>query len=424
MAGRDGFRGGGAHLMRAAVTGLALALAVSAGIMGGCAASRRAFPVPLPAPVPADAAPGAAEEPGDAWDARPSADRALGDTLRGLLVAARRDSVTPGAIAVVGSRAGVRAWATAGTLDWDASPAVDARTLWDLASLTKLVALTTTVATLVDDGTLVLDVPVQRWVPEWTGPMKDQVTLRDLLLHRSGLPAHRNFYLEARGLEAVRARVLATPLEVPPRTRMVYSDLGAILLGLVVERATGLAFGEAVRRRVLGPAGMSETLFNPPPALWRRTAPTERDPWRGRLVLGEVHDENAFAMGGVSSHAGLFATARDMVRFGRLWLGEGTLDGVRLFSPETARAFAAVADSTFSSRAIGWDTPTGTNSAGTLVRRPAYGHTGFTGTSLWIAPQQDRFVLLLTNRVNPRRERSGIGPVRIRVADAAFGGNF
>lgn len=368
-----------------------------------------------------------AEAPGPrpaAWDAAPSPRAALGDTLRALLAGARRDSVTPGAIAVVGTRDRVLAWASVGTLDWDASPAVDAGTLWDLASLTKLVALTTTVATLVDDGTLDLDAPVQRWLPEWTGPMKAQVTLRDLLLHQSGLPAHRNFYLEASGLEAVRRRVLAVPLDTTPGARMVYSDLGAILMGMVVERATRLPFAEAVRQRVLGPALMTETMFSPPPALWARTAPTERDPWRGRLVRGEVHDENAFAMGGVSSHAGLFSTARDMVRFARLWLGEGTIDGVRLFSPATARAFTTVADSAFSSRAIGWDTPTGTNSAGTLVRRPAYGHTGFTGTSLWLAPQQGRFVLLLTNRVNPRRERPGIAAVRVRVADAAFGGNF
>ena len=321
----------------------------------------------------------------------------------------------------MGSRDSVLAWAAAGTLDWAASPAVDAATLWDLASLTKLVALTTTVATLVDDGTLSLDDRVQRWLPEWQGEEQATVTVRDLLLHRSGLPAHRNFYLDATGLAAVRGRVLATPLEAPPRTRMVYSDLGAILLGMVVERAARLPFDEAVRRRVLGPAGMAETMFNPPPALWGRVAPTERDPWRARHVRGEVHDENAFAMGGVSSHAGLFATARDMVRFARLWLGEGTLDGVRIFSAATARQFTTVADSGFSSRAIGWDTPSGSSSAGTVVRRPAYGHTGFTGTSLWMAPQQDRFVLLLTNRVNPRRERTGIGPLRMRVADAAFG---
>lgn len=346
----------------------------------------------------------------------------LADTLQGLLGAGRRDSVYPGAIAVVGAADGVLATVAAGTLDWAPSAVVDARTLWDLASLTKLVALTTVVATLVDDGTLDLDAPVQRWVPEWTGAGKERVTLRDLLTHRSGLPAHRDFYLRATGLEGVRRLVLEEPLEAAPRTRTVYSDLGAILAGLVVERATGLPFDEAVRRRVLEPAGMRETRYAPPPALWSRVAPTERDPWRGRHVRGEVHDENAFAMGGVSPHAGLFSTAEDMARFARLWMGEGTLDGRRLFSAATARAFATVQDSVFSSRAIGWDTPTGTNSAGTLLRRPAYGHTGFTGTSLWIAPQADRFVLLLTNRVNPRRERTGIARVRVAVADAVFGG--
>ncbi len=347
-------------------------------------------------------------------------DPALRDTVQRLLDGARRDSVFPGGIAVVGDRSGVLAWASTGTLDWAPSPAVDAETLWDLASLTKLVALTSTIATLVDDRTLTLDDRVQRWVPEWTISGAAEITLRDLLLHRSGLPAHRNFYLQGQGLDAVRAIVLATPLDTTPRTRMVYSDLGAIILGLVVERATRLPFDEAVRRRVLEPAGMRETRFRPPAREWPRTAPTERDPWRGRLVRGEVHDENAFAMGGVSSHAGLFSTARDMERFARLWLSGGVLDGRRVISEATVREFSTVVDSTFSSRAIGWDTPTGTNSAGTIATRPAYGHTGFTGTSLWIDPRRDRYVLLLTNRVNPRRERTGIAGVRIAVADAVF----
>jgi serine-type D-Ala-D-Ala carboxypeptidase len=330
--------------------------------------------------------------------------------------------VYPGAIAVVGDRRGVRAWAAVGTLDWAESPPVDASTLWDLASLTKIVALTTTVATLVDEGRLDLDAPVQRWIPEWTGGAKDRVTLRDLLTHRGGLPAHRNFYLDAAGLDAVRARVLATPLDTLPGVRMVYSDLGAILMGLVVERVTGQPFQDVVRTRVLAPSGMTATTYSPSHTLWSRVAPTERDPWRGRLVVGEVHDENAFAMGGVSSHAGLFSSARDMVRFARLWLNDGTLDNRAVMRAATARAFIAVQDSVFSSRAIGWDTPSGSaSSAGTRVKRPAYGHTGFTGTSLWVAPHLDRFVLLLTNRVNPRRERTGIGGVRMTVADAAFG---
>ena len=140
--------------------------------------------------------------------------------------------------------------------------------------------------------------------------------------------------------------------------------------------------------------------------------------------MAEVHDENAAALGGVSAHAGLFSTASDMARFAQLWLGEGAIageDGRRLFRAETARQFTAVQDSSFSSRALGWDTPTGENSAGTKMKRPAYGHTGFTGTSIWIDPARGVFVVLLTNRVNPSRERVGIAGVRVRVADAVVG---
>ena len=301
------------------------------------------------------------------------------------------------------------------------SATVDAHTLWDLASLTKLVALTTTIATLVDDGRLSLDDTVRRWVPEWRVAGSEGITVRDLLTHRSGLPAFKLYFRQAIGRDTVRALVLAEPLETAPRTKMVYSDIGAIVLGILVERVTAQSFDAAVQARVLAPLGMTETMFNPPAALRGRIAATEMDPWRGRLLIGEVHDENAFALGGVSSHAGLFSTANDMVRFARLWLGYGTVGDRRLITPATARTFATVVDSTFSSRAIGWDTPTGDNSAGTRMKRPAFGHTGFTGTSVWIDPTRNLFVLLLTNRVDPSRTRTGIAAVRIAVADAAAG---
>lgn len=343
----------------------------------------------------------------------------LADSLATLLTRARADSVFPGGIAVVGTADRVLATVPVGTLDWAPSAAVSDSTLWDLASLTKLVALTTTMATLVDAGQLDLDQPVRRFVPEWRVPGSDGVTVRDLLLHRAGLPAFKLFYKEAAGRDSIRARVLATPLDTAPRTRMVYSDLGAILLGIVVERVTGQPFDEAVRTRVFQPLGMREAQFTPPAALRPRIAPTERDPWRGRLVHGEVHDENAYAMGGISSHAGVFAAARDLVPFAQAWLGAANAGGRTLLSDSVRRAFTTVADSAFSSRALGWDTPTGTNSAGTRLTTPAFGHTGFTGTSLWIDPRRGLFVLLLTNRVNPTRERTGIAAVRAAVADAA-----
>jgi CubicO group peptidase (beta-lactamase class C family) len=166
---------------------------------------------------------------------------------------------------------------------------------------------------------------------------------------------------------------------------------------------------------------MRETLFTPPASLRSRVAPTEVDPWRQRHLRGEVHDENAFALGGVSAHAGLFSTAADLTRFARMYLNGGVLDGARILSPETIATFTAVQAPGFSSRALGWDTATGSNSAGRYMARGSFGHTGFTGTSLWIDPANDVFVLLLTNRVNPTRARTGIADVRISVADAAMG---
>jgi CubicO group peptidase (beta-lactamase class C family) len=362
-------------------------------------ASCRPAGAPAPAPWPAQAV--------------------LDDSLRTLLVRARADSIFPGGIAVIGSHDRVMATVSVGTLDWAPSADVSDSTLWDVASLTKLVALTTTMATLVDEQRLSLDDTVRRWVPEWRVAGSEGITIRDLLLHRSGLPAFKFFYKQAMGRDTVRALVLATPLDTVPRARMVYSDLGAIILGIVVERVTGQPFDVAVQQRVFTPLGMTEAQFNPAAALRPRIAPTERDPWRGRLVHGEVHDENAFALGGVSSHAGVFASARDMVRFAQAWLNRPLATGAPLLGAGTWRTFTTVADSTFSSRALGWDTPTGTSSAGTRMTRPAFGHTGFTGTSLWLDLERDLFVLLLTNRVNPTRERVGIAAVRVAVADAA-----
>ena len=343
----------------------------------------------------------------------------IADSLQRTLQQARADSIFPGAIVILGTRDSILVTRSVGTLDWDPSAAVSDSTLWDIASLTKLVALTTTIATLVEDGRLTLDDTVRRFVPEWQVAGTEGVTVRDLLLHRAGLPAFKTFYKTVTGRDTIRALVLATPLETVPRTRMVYSDLGAIILGVLVERVTAQPFEVAVKARVLDPLGMSETRFNPPAMLRDRIAPTERDPWRGRLVHGEVHDENAWAVGGVSAHAGLFASARDLVRFAQWWLGGPGPTGRAPLNPALRTAFTTVDDSAFSSRALGWDTPTGANSAGTRMARPAFGHTGFTGTSLWMDPARDLFILLLTNRVNPSRERVGIAAVRVAVADAA-----
>jgi beta-glucosidase-like glycosyl hydrolase/CubicO group peptidase (beta-lactamase class C family) len=359
---------------------------------------------------------------GDAGDTGAPALRAsLPDTVRMILDAAVRDSAFPGAYAVIGNRAGVLAEYGAGHLDWKPSPAPDAHTLWDMASLTKVVALTSVMMQLVEAGRVDLDAPVQRYLPAWTGPRKDRVTIRHLLTHSSGLPALRPVYKEAQDPAAALRLVFETPLDTTPGVRMVYSDLGAILLGEVVRAVTGERLDAYAAAHVFGPLRMRDTRYLPAPADSARIAPTEVDPWRGRHLRGEVHDENAYALGGVSAHAGLFSSGADVARLARAYLNGGTLDDARIWRPETITHFTTVQDSAFSNRALGWETPTGNNSAGHLMQRPAFGHTGFTGTSIWIDPAHDRFVVLLANRVNPTRANTKISRVRQALADAVVG---
>jgi serine-type D-Ala-D-Ala carboxypeptidase len=342
----------------------------------------------------------------------------LRDTVRAVLDRARADSAFPGAFAVVGTRDSIIASYGVGSIDWAPSPRPDENTLWDMASLTKVVGMTSAMMQLTESGKVDLDAPVQRYLAEFRGPNKERVTVRHLLTHSSGLPGWRPLYKETTSPEAARALAVATALDTLPGVRMVYSDLGAIILGQIVERVSGESLDQYLARHVFGPLGMTSTQYRPGPALLPRIAPTEFDPWRQRRIRGEVHDENAYSLGGVSGHAGLFSSGHDVARFTRMYLNEGTLDGVRLVSPETIRRFTTVQDSVLSNRALGWETPNGANSAGRLMKRPAFGHTGFTGTSIWVDPSRDLFVVLLTNRVNPTRQNLRIGGVRTALADA------
>lgn len=306
-----------------------------------------------------------------------------------------------------------------------AMPVTDS-TVWDLASLTKVVGTTSAVLQLVAEGRVALDTPAVRYLPRWRAPRAEEVTIRHLLSHAAGLPAWRPLYKEAWSAEEALAQVYATGPDTTPGARYTYSDLGFILLGEVVREVSGLPLDSYVLSRVFLPLGMRETRFLPSP-LWRsRTAPTEIDPWRQRQVRGEVHDENAFQLGEVAGHAGLFTTARDLTRFGQLLLRGGWVvdtNGTRLdVLPEaTLRQFRQRQPFGGAHRALGWETPTGSNSAGQRLSDLAFGHTGFTGTSLWVDPGRDVFVLLLTNRVNPSRQRTGIAGVRTRLADAVVG---
>jgi serine-type D-Ala-D-Ala carboxypeptidase len=336
-----------------------------------------------------------------------------------VLERALADSAFPGAYAVIGNSRGIIAEHGVGRIDWkESAPRPNAHTLWDLASLSKVVGMTSAIMQLVERNRVELDAPAQRYLPDWTGPGKERVTVRHLLTHTSGLPAFKQYYKEATTPAEARRLFFATPLDTAPGVRMVYSDIGAWLLGQIVERVSEQRLDRYLRANVFGPLRMTETRYRPPASLRARIAPTEIDPWRQRHLRGEVHDENAFALGGVSAHAGLFSTGYDLARLARMYLGGGTLEGRRFVARGTIGRFTRVQDTTISRRALGWETPTGSNSAGRYMGPHAFGHTGFTGTSMWMDPERDLFVILLTNRVNPTRQNGKISRVRVALADA------
>lgn len=332
-----------------------------------------------------------------------------------LLEGYRERGTFPGGVLAVGYQGSLVHLHPFGRLTYDAdAPPVTAGTLYDLASLTKVIATTTLAMILVDEGKLGLDRPVRDFLPGFQGPGKEAVTVRHLLTHSSGLPAVAPLYKEIQGRPAYLQRIQAMDLEYAPGSRSVYSDLGILLLGEILERTAGQPLETFVRERVLDPLKMRDTMFRPPAALRSRIAPTEFDPWRGRLVQGEVHDENAFALGGVAPHAGLFGTAPDLARFAQMLLEDRSI-----VSRKTIDLFTRRAGIPGSDRALGWDTKSAEgSSAGTLFSHRSFGHTGFTGTSIWMDPERDLFVILLTNRVHPTRENNLIREVRPAVADA------
>jgi serine-type D-Ala-D-Ala carboxypeptidase len=328
----------------------------------------------------------------------------------------------PGAAVVVGRR-GNAVWEKGfGHLGWNPSdPQVTANTIYDLASLTKVVGTTTAVMLLFDEAKIQLDEPVKTYLPEFSGGNKDLVTVRMLLEHRSGLPAGRDLWRLASSPADARRAVLETPLAFKPGRYEEYSDLGADVLAFMVERVSGESLDVFLSQRVFKPLGMTETTFRPSPLLRSQIAPTELNPPRGYPLRGEVHDENAYALGGVAGHAGIFSTARDLSVFAQMMLNGGEFQGTRLIKESTVALFTRNTPAR-GSRALGWDTCSGHGSCGKYLGDDAYGHTGFTGTSLWIDPEHEMFVILLTNRVHaPRAKRPAtvIGDVRADLSDAA-----
>ena len=338
------------------------------------------------------------------------------------------DKAFPGATLAVGYRGKVAIHAFGNLSYGTKAPAVNVHTMYDIASLTKVVATTTLVAKLAEGDFAVpldLDARVERYLPEWAaGPQPEwrhEVTVRHLLTHTSGLPAFKEYWRTSKGKHDTLAKIFAEPLEYQPGTKEVYSDLGIILMAEIVERLTGRTLDDLANADVFKPLAMKDTMFKPPKKLWPSIAPTELDStFRKRLLQGEVHDENAFAMGGVSGHAGLFSTAPDLAAFCQMLLNGGVYAHQRILRRATIAQFTTPQKLSNGARTLGWMVPTENSSSGHYFSAHSFGHTGFTGTSIWIDPDRQLFVVLLTNRVNPTRENQKIAQVRPALHDAVM----
>jgi beta-glucosidase-like glycosyl hydrolase/CubicO group peptidase (beta-lactamase class C family) len=337
------------------------------------------------------------------------------------------DKAFPGATIAIGYRGKV-SYHAFGKLDYNSnSPSVKIDTMYDLASLTKVVVTTTLVEKLAEGDfgqPLNLDTPIERYLPEWlsSGNQLDwrhMVTIRHLMTHTSGLPPFKEYWRTSTGKQDTLSRIFAEPLEYEPGTKMIYSDLGIILMAEIIQRLTGKPLDVLANENIFNPLGMKDSMYNPPKKLWPAIAPTEVDnQLRHRLVQGEVHDENAYTIGGVSGHAGVFSTSPDLSHFCQMLLNGGVYAHKRILKRATIAEFTAPQPISKNERTLGWVVPTEGSSSGHYFSAHSYGHTGFTGTTIWIDPDRQLFVVLLTNRVNPTRENMKIAQVRPAVHDA------
>ncbi len=295
------------------------------------------------------------------------------------------------------------------------SPPVTPATIYDLASVTKVAATTVVAMQLWEKDKIRLDIPVKSYLPKFSGGAKDSVTLRHLFTHSAGVHWWVDLWNKARNKEEALNYIYQLPLDYTPGDSMIYSDLGLMLIGQILETVTGKTIDKLAADMIYKPMGMKNTMFNPPKTFLPRIAPTEIGGGMNRgLIHGEVHDENAFFFHGVSTHAGLFSTAEDLAALAQMLLNGGIYRHHRFFSPETIKYWTTRQNMPMgSSRALGWDTPSDQNStAGDYFSKGSFGHLGFTGTSIWIDPNRKIAIILLTNRVYPTRERGGMHEVR------------
>jgi len=354
------------------------------------------------------------------------------------------DGVFPGAVVLVRWRGQVayhRAFGLAARVPL--SEPASTRTIYDLASLTKPLATATALVCLAQDGRLDLKMPVQDLLHELKGSAVGPATVGHLLSHRSGLPAWHPYYEHIAKLDrdalgspdsgagqATLRLIRQEPLEGAIGAQGRYSDLGFMLLGFLVARLSGQSLAQYCREKVYAPLGIDDLFFirsngTPVGAAVSthidpgRIAPTEDDPWRGRLVRGEVHDENAFALGGVAGHSGLFGTASAVAQVSACWL-DALLGRASILSSSWVRAFMEPPDRSTGSWVHGWDTPSVPSSSGGYFSPASFGHLGYTGTSLWVDPRSELEAVLLSNRVHPTRKNEAIRGFRPKIHDVIY----
>jgi beta-glucosidase-like glycosyl hydrolase/CubicO group peptidase (beta-lactamase class C family) len=342
----------------------------------------------------------------------------------GIIQAAIKDSAFPGAVLLVAKDGIIVHEKAYGSHDYGIySKRVDVNTIYDLASVTKVIATSSAVMRLVDEGKVQLTDPVVNYIPQFGQNGKENITIYNLMVHNSGLPAWRRFYDFCTTPQCVLDSVYATPLICTTGDSTVYSDLGLITLGKVIEQVSHTTLDRFVDSVFFKPLGMTSSMYNPPQRLWGWIAPTEVDTfWRetGQAVLGTVHDENASVLGGVSGHAGLFSRASDLAILMQMLLNGGTYGGTRYLNAETVEQFTT-RQSEQSTRGIGWDLKSPTHSwAGALLSNRTFLHTGFTGTSVAADPERNLVIIFLTNRVYPTRSNLKISAVRPQVHDAVL----
>ncbi|MEM8485476.1 MAG: glycoside hydrolase family 3 N-terminal domain-containing protein [Bacteroidota bacterium] len=342
-----------------------------------------------------------------------------------LINASIADQAFPGAAIAIGRPDVLVKLQGYGYYTYDSERRVAPTSKFDLASLTKVVATTTAIMQLYEQGKLKLDDKIAKFLPNFGQNGKDGLTVRHLLTHTSGMTPFRPFHQEGITTRSgIIDAIFSEELIYAPGTEMRYSDFNMIVLALLVEKISGQNFGTYTTRNIFAPLGMNDTGFRRSGVGSDQTVvPTEVDQnFRKRLVQGEVHDETAYSLGGTAGHAGLFSTAKDLSKFAFMMMNEGKHNGQAFLKEETVRLFTAAVDGSRHSRALGWDTksPEGYSSAGQLFSTKSFGHTGFTGTSLWIDPEADLFVILLTNRVYPTRDNKKHSAVRAKLADIAY----